>query len=85
MTDMATRREQGLGSNFTVLDPHDGYRKNGQLWFGKCGECGESVTSSRLDAGVWMHRLVIKKGNPPHMGGQGDTTRLIDYCPKAKE
>jgi hypothetical protein len=69
-------RRSGRGSNFTVKDPDDGYRKNNQLWFGTCDKCGESVTSSQLDKGKWMHRLVVEK-HP-----MGDTTRQIDYCPK---
>lgn len=74
-------RSQGRGSNFTVIDPQDGYRQNGQVWFGTCNRCGERVTSSRHDNGTWMHRLVVEKGNPPSVGGRGDTTRPIDYCP----
>lgn len=78
---VARIRASGAGSNFTVNDPHDGYRQNDQLWFGTCATCGETVTSSLHDGGVWMHRLVVEKGNPPHVGGRGDTTRQIDHCP----
>jgi hypothetical protein len=83
--DIMTIREMGLGNGFAVLDPADGYRKNNQLWFGTCATCGEGVTSSRHDNGIWMHRLVVEKGNPPHIGGRGDTTRQIDYCPMTEE
>ena len=78
-------RTEGIGSNFSVLNPHDGYRKNDQLWFGTCAQCCERVTSSRHDGNAWMHRLVIEKGVPLGMSGRGDTTRQIDYCPKAGE
>jgi hypothetical protein len=81
LMDIDSVRTQGLGSNFGVLDPHDGYRGNGQLWFGTCDRCGESVTNSRLD-GTWMHAVVVERGNPPALGGQGDTTRQTDYCPQ---
>lgn len=73
MTDIATLRTQGIGSNFTVADPADGYRKNNQLWFGTCRTCGERVTSSLHDAGVWMHQK---------HGPNGRSWTEIDYCPE---
>ena len=49
-------REKGLGTNFRVLNPGDGYRKDGSLWFGECSECGERVNSSYLVLdGLWSH------------------------------
>jgi hypothetical protein len=82
--DIMTIREMGLGNGFTVLDPADGYRKNNQLWFGTCATCGEGVTSSRHDYGIWMHKLVISRtGNPPFSGSE--CSRQIDYCPMTEE
>jgi hypothetical protein len=67
-------RELGLGSNFTVSNPEDGYRKDNRLWFGKCNRCGERVTNSSL-SGVWEHTIPISKDGYTMSKG-------IDYCPK---
>lgn len=80
VTDEMTRlRTGGIGSNFTVVDPADGYRKNDQLWFGTCGTCGERVTSSRFNRGVWMHKLITEE-HPEFPGLL--TYRDLDRCPK---
>ena len=76
MADIATLRGQGIGSNFTVADPADGYRQNDQLWFGTCSICDERVTSSLHDDGVWMHK---------EYGPDGNSYRHIDFCPKEKQ
>ena len=73
MSDATTLRTQGIGANFTVDDPADGYRQNNQVWVGTCRACGERVTSSLHDDGVWMH----KKHGP-----DGNSYREIDHCPK---
>lgn len=68
-------RELGLGSNFTVKNPEDGYRKDNRLWFGECERCGERVTNSSL-TGVWEHTVyTLKTAN-------STTSHNIDYCPK---
>jgi hypothetical protein len=68
-------REQGIGSNFTALNPADGYRKDNSLWFAKCDTCGKTVTQSRFDK-FWGHTV-------PAEGILGDwtATREVDYCP----
>ena len=63
-------RALGYGTNFNVLNPADGFRKDGRLWFGTCDQCGESVTNSSLK-GVWEHSE--KTGR--------SSWRSINYCP----
>lgn len=77
--DMDRIRAEGIGSNFTVVDPADGYRGGGQLWFGTCATCGERVTSSRFDNGAWMHKQVI----PAPAGQSWVSYRDLDRCPQA--
>ena len=67
-------RENGIGSNFTVLNPEDGIRKDNRLWFGTCSECGDSVTNSSLN-GVWEH-TVYSVNTPNHK-----VSKSVDYCP----
>jgi hypothetical protein len=55
-------RENGIGSNFSVVDQADGFRKDNRLWFGTCSVCGERVTNSSF-RGVWEHSLRIENGN----------------------
>ena len=69
-TSLKEIREQGLGLNFRVLNPSDGYRQDNTLWFGECDTCGERVTSSLHDK-FWGHRASL--------GEYSSTT--IDYCP----
>lgn len=69
-------RTLGIGENFNVIDPEDGYRKDGRLWFGRCSECGERVTSSFVDDVIWKHKAYL----PSTFGGE--TSKSIDYCPQ---
>ena len=55
-------RENGIGSNFRVINPADGFRKDNRLWFGTCSVCGERVVNSSFK-GVWEHSLVIENEN----------------------
>ena len=80
-------RELGIGNGFKVLDPHDGFRKDNRLWFGNCEVCGESVTNSSFDDGVWQHTVYSRKvfyvkdgvANPhPNQS----TSQHVDFCPK---
>jgi len=72
-------RKNGIGSNFSVVNPHDGYRKDNRLWFGECSECGEMVSSSSMSAKSvgWTHTLTKK------ISETGFQMTSIDYCPKA--
>jgi hypothetical protein len=72
-------RTKGIGSNFTVINPADGYRKDNRLWFGTCSECGEMVSSSSVSAKYngWTHTLTKK------ISETGFSMKSIDYCPKA--
>lgn len=71
-------RTKGIGSNFSVINPHDGYRKDNRLWFGECATCGESVSSSSMSAKSvgWTHTLTKK------ISETGFRMTSIDYCPK---
>jgi hypothetical protein len=69
-------RTLGIGENFDVLSPEDGYRKDNRLWFGTCTQCGERVTSSFVDDVVWKHKAIL----PSKFGGE--TSKSIDYCPE---
>jgi len=73
-------RTKGIGSNFSVIDPKDGFRKDNRLWFGTCSECGEMVSSSSMSMKFngWTHSVVIKT-----FGTTGKMIESIDYCPKA--
>lgn len=77
-------RTKGIGSNFTVINPHDGYRKDNRLWFGECATCGESVSSSSMSAKNvgWTHE--IRTNVKYHASGNvlSYSSRAIDYCPK---
>jgi hypothetical protein len=77
-------REQGIGSNFTVLNPVDGYRKDNHLWFGTCSVCGESVVNSRLD-GIWQHTII--KETKYHESGQirSQVSSQSEFCPSVSE
>ena len=69
-------RTLGIGENFDVLSPEDGYRKDNRLWFGTCTQCGERVTSSFVDGVVWKHTAIL----PSKFGGE--LSKSIDYCPE---
>jgi hypothetical protein len=70
-------REQGIGSNFKVINQADGYQKNNRLWFGDCVECGERVTNSNLK-GVWVHTIILERD------GHSTKSKDVDFCPTAK-
>jgi hypothetical protein len=72
-------RTKGIGSNFSVVNPKDGYRKDNRLWFGECATCGESVSSSSMSAKFngWTHEIVLGT-----IGSTGKIIRSVDYCPK---
>lgn len=64
-------RENGIGSNFSVINPADGFRKDNRLWFGTCSVCGQSVTNSAIDGRGWLHSEIIvlarhADGSPAH-------------------
>ena len=73
-------RERGLGLNFDVMNPEDGYRKDNALWFGKCSVCGEIVSNSRHSK-LWEHDLTISVQY--HTNGQilSRQSKNVDYCP----
>lgn len=77
-------RENGEGNGFDVMDPSDGFRRDGSLWFGTCSVCGEQVTNSLRD-GVWKHR--IPTGDTRDSDGfiLGTASLSVDYCPTASK
>jgi hypothetical protein len=52
-------RKDGIGSNFKVSNPEDGYRKDNRVWFGTCETCQSHVSSSLFDK-AWVHSLSSK-------------------------
>ena len=83
-----TNRMNGIGSNFSVIEPVDGFRKDNRLWFGKCSVCGEQVTNSAL-VGYWEHTIYLVRGSFSKdrfdSGIYNHTqSRGVDYCPTAK-
>jgi len=77
-------RREGIGNGFRVIEPHDGFRKNDQLWFGKCDQCEATVTNSWRD-GTWMHKVYTEleywgDSTTPN----STTSHDVDYCPKAE-
>lgn len=89
MVDIQQIREQGIGSNFSVLNPGDGFRKDGTLWFGKCSECGELVNQSP-NYDHWTHTVYLEKGYYSREAWESGryhneaTSKSADYCPTAK-
>ncbi len=73
-------REKGIGNGFTVLNPADGFRKNNQLWFGTCSECGERVTNSAVMGWGWEHKIVLVDEILPS-GTRHTSSRSVNYCP----
>ena len=74
-------RERGIGLNFDVMSPEDGYRKDNALWFGKCSVCGEIVSNSR-HAKLWEHNIDMEITY--HANGKDILSRKskkVDYCP----
>lgn len=76
-------RENGEGIGFSVLEPDDGFRRDGSLWFGTCSVCGERVTNSWRD-GVWSHRVVTEEVRHPDGWVARSTSHQVDYCPTAR-
>lgn len=82
-----TQQDFKVNANgFTVLNAHDGFRKDNTLWFGECSECGERVINSHLD-GVWKHTVYLERGwysmaeyerGAPYNSAR---SRDVDYCP----
>ena len=77
---MSSNREQGIGSNFEVKDPKDGFRKDNTVWFGTCSICNEIVSNSRHNL-TWMHSIDLKVTY--HASGHIASRQSIqiDYCP----
>jgi hypothetical protein len=72
-------RENGIGFNFKVINPADGFRKDNRLWFGTCSECGESVTNSAISGRGWEHTIyLVKEANH-------SVSKNVTYCPKVGE
>lgn len=80
--DITTIRARGIGKGFTVSDPHDGFRQNNQLWFGKCTSCGETVTNSNL-TGVWEHTVytLVEYYSKDSTFPNHTSSYKVDYCP----
>lgn len=70
LTNIQKIRQEGIGNGFKVINPADGYRKDNRLWFGECSLCGERLTSSLWDNGVWMHTIQLS----------ASSSRKVDYC-----
>jgi hypothetical protein len=71
-------RELGIGSNFRVINPKDGYRKDNHLWFGECENCGQYVASSLVSKFQgWTHWIELES-----IGLTGKRVVEVDYCPK---
>ena len=89
MTTIQEIREQGIGSNFSVLNPADGFRQDNTLWFGTCSECGERVSQS-LHHDYWSHTIYTEKGYFSKDSWERGvyhnyaTSKSSDYCPTAK-
>lgn len=83
-TELQRIRENGEGNGFKVLDPEDGFRRDGSVWFGTCTECGEGVSNSWRD-GVWKHRVVTDQTYHKDGSILSSNIRFVDYCPTARE
>jgi hypothetical protein len=68
-------RENGIGSNFRVINPADGFRKDNRLWFGTCSVCNGRVINSSFK-GVWEHSVTTENGNMISI-------RRFEDCPSA--
>lgn len=77
-------RENGEGNGFSVLEPADGFRRDGSLWFGTCSVCGERVTNSLRD-GVWSHRVATGDTRDSDGFILGTASVLVGYCPTARK
>lgn len=77
-------RENGIGSNFSVINPADGFRKDNRLWFGTCSECGQSVTNSALTGRGWEHEIILSREVHPS-GMVHQSSKNVTYCPSVVE
>jgi len=73
-------RRDGVGNGFVVLEPADGFRRDGSLWFGVCSVCSERVSNSWTD-GVWKHTTPTKQVLNPNGVVSASVTQQTDYCP----
>jgi hypothetical protein len=73
-------RERGIGLNFDVMNPEDGFRKDNALWFGKCSVCGDRVSNSR-HAKLWEHDLTISVQYHTNGAILSRQSKNVDYCP----
>lgn len=73
-------RADGLGNGFVVIDPADGFRRDGSVWFGTCSVCNERVTNSWRD-GVWKHTIYTRKVINPDGFISSSASYQSDYCP----
>lgn len=73
-------RENGLGNGFLVLNPEDGFRQDGSLWFGTCSVCGQRVTNSWRN-GVWEHSVTVTESYHKNGSPLRQSTQTFDYCP----
>lgn len=76
-------RENGEGDGFKVLDPRDGFRQDGSLWFGTCSACHERVTNSQRD-GMWEHSTTVTESYHTDGSPLSQSTQFFDYCPTAR-
>lgn len=67
---------KGIGSNFEVINPEDGRRKDNRVWFGTCSVCQDRVSNS-ITRNVWEHTVTTQ------VDGR-DKLKWIDYCPEAE-
>ena len=79
-TEVQQVRENGLGNGFIALEPADGFRQDGALWFGTCSVCGESVHNSWRD-GIWKHTVYTNKTYHADGSLLSSTSHDTDYCP----
>ena len=83
-TELQRIRENGEGNGFKVLNPDDGFRRDGRVWFGDCSVCGERVSNSWRD-GVWSHTVYTSKSYHADGSLLSSTSHQTDYCPTARE
>lgn len=78
--EVARIRRDGLGNGFVVLEPADGFRRDGSLWFGVCSVCSERVSNS-WRTGVWEHTIYSRKVIEPNGFVSSSSSQKADYCP----
>ncbi len=82
--EIQANRENGVGNGFKVLNPGDGFRRDGSLWFGTCSVCGERVSNSLRD-GVWKHTIYTSKTYNENGLLASATSYESEVCPTASE